>query len=105
MSEEQTEIPIPRQPARITLHRARVMRDILEKSLSSERPHLATDVTAVALQFNGADETYRAIRHRFYRKRSLDQLRTLARFVAALERKSSRMPPPRTLKRIHRLAA
>jgi hypothetical protein len=90
---EQAEIPIPTQPARITLHRARVMRDILEKRLSVERPALATDVTAIALQFNGADDTYREVRRSFYRKRSLDQLRTLGRFIAALERKSSRKSP------------
>jgi hypothetical protein len=91
---EQAEIPIPAQPPRITLHRARVMRDVLEKSLSVERPALASDVTAVALQFNGADNTYRKIRWQFYRKRSLDQLRTLGRFIAALEQKSSRKSPP-----------
>jgi hypothetical protein len=91
---EQAEIPIPTQPARITLHRARVMRDILEKQLSIERPQHATAVTAIALQFNGADETYRQIRPGFYRKRTLDQLRTLGRFIAALERKSSRKCPP-----------
>jgi hypothetical protein len=94
MSAEQTEIPVPTQPARITLHRARAMRDTLEKALSAERPAHATDVTAVALQFNGAFEIYRRIRPSFYRKRTLDALHELGCFIAALERKSSRIAPP-----------
>lgn len=83
----QTEIPIPAQPTRITLHKARVMRDQLEKQLAVERPHFAPEVTAIALQFRDADNIYRAVRHSFYRKRTLDQLRTIGRFIAALERK------------------
>jgi divalent metal cation (Fe/Co/Zn/Cd) transporter len=83
----QTEIPIPTQPLRITLHKARAIRDQLEKQLQKERPNLATDVTAIALQFRGAEVIYRSIRPSFYRKRTLDQLRTLGCFIAALERK------------------
>jgi hypothetical protein len=106
LNTEQTEIPIPAQPARITLHRARAMRDTLEKALSIERPAHAEDVTAVALQFQGAFEVYRRIRPSFYRKRTLDALHELGCFIAALEQKSSRKsPPPRTLRKIHRLAA
>lgn len=85
----QVEIPIPAQPPRITLGAARAMRDSLEKQLAREEPDLATEVTEIALQFNGAYSTYRRIRKCFYRKRSLDALHVVACFISALERKNS----------------
>ena len=75
------------QPRRVSLGHARFLRDQLEKRLQLERPQLATDVTAIALQFRGAYEIYRRVRASFYRKRSLDQLHALGCFIAALERK------------------
>jgi hypothetical protein len=83
----QVEIPIPSQPARVTLHRARVIRDQLERELHHERPAHATAVTQIALRFDGADKAYREIRPSFYRRRKLDQLHIVACFIAALERK------------------
>lgn len=81
------EISIPAQPPRFTLGRARAMRDVLEKQLSQERPLLAPDVTAIALQFRGAYQIYRKIRPSFYRKRTLDHLHVVACFIRALEGK------------------
>lgn len=83
----QVEIPIPAQPPRITLGAARAMRDSLEKQLAGEKPRLADQVTAIALQFSGAYSIYRRIRREFYRKRSLDALHTVSCFISALERK------------------
>lgn len=81
----QTEIAIPMQPPNISLGQARAMRDALEKQLATEKPKLADQVTAVALQFRGAYSIYRRIRPEFYRKRSLDRLHTIACFIQALE--------------------
>lgn len=83
----QVEIPIPPQPRRVSLGQARAMRDLLEKELAQERPNLATEVTAIALQFNGAYGIFRRVRPSFYRKRKLDRLRDMACLIHALEGK------------------
>ncbi len=84
MSAEQIEIPIPEQPRRVTLGRARAIRNELEKYLAEERPQYATDITAVAMRFEGADQTYRKIRHDFYRRRRLDELPGFVRVLATI---------------------
>jgi hypothetical protein len=81
----QVEILVPPQPPRITLALARLMRDQIEKLLAKERPTMATEITKIALCSNGAEKIYRKVRPSFYRKRSVDRLRDLGRFVHALE--------------------
>jgi hypothetical protein len=83
----QVEIALPPQQRRMSLGQARAMRDLLERELTAERPTLGIAITAIALRFNDADRLYHAHRPVFYHKHKLDQLREVARFIEALERK------------------
>jgi hypothetical protein len=83
----QAEIAIPPQPRRMSLGQARAMRDLLERELSAERPTLGVAITAIALRFHNSEDLYRAHRGAFYHKHKLDELREVARFIEALERK------------------
>lgn len=101
----QTEIEVPIQPARVTLHRARALRDELEKRLQERNafrfgPDVKSDITAVALRFADADLIFHSLHSgwdlktneplNFIGKRALEQLNELGQFIAALERKSVR---------------
>lgn len=95
----QLEIEIPLQPPRVTLHRARALRDELIKKLSERNPDHATEVNAIALRFQGVDRIYHALHSgfdvkdgpvTFIGKKALFQLREVALFIARLEQKGVR---------------
>jgi hypothetical protein len=101
----QIEIEIPIQPRRMTLHKARALRDALERALkdrndralNGSRHEVVVAITAVALRFVDADMIFHSLHSGFDQinsepidfvgKRQLEQLHELSRFVAALEEK------------------
>jgi hypothetical protein len=102
----QLEIEIPIQPPRVTLHRARALRDELEQRLKERNDRalinnhnsVATGITAIAMQFPRADVIFHTLHSgwdlekslpvNFVGKRALEQLREVGAFIAALESKS-----------------
>ena len=95
----QTEIEIPIQPPRVTLHRARAMRDELRRNLTASNGCYAGEIEALSYAnlperkfhalhsgwdlINGSVEPIRY-------KRAFVQLRELATFIRLLESKAVR---------------
>jgi hypothetical protein len=92
----QTEIEIPIQPPRVTLHRARAMRDELRRNLALSNERYADEIKALAF-CNLPERKFHALHCGYeiaigpvepiHGKREFVMLHEIARFVAALERK------------------